>query len=352
MGVSSVAKIGEAEEAFGIASAWGWRLGYEYAHDLATEHGALSPFDVVFPSKEGPKTVRVRDRDSLREALSGRKMTPWGVRNAAQDRGNWAHDLLEALAQDSNSMPALVAAMEKVDDEYQGHARAILQWYLDFRPSFVATEVQVTSTRYGFAGRYDIRCKIAASVLLARLRNIPTHLRAVLTAAAKLLMWSLCLVDLKTSKRIYPLSHFVQLEGYELAGVEMGFPPTDVRLVLNTHPDGTYDFEASYATGDHFLSYLDALRSMRELKALDPEEVLKAAREVAILEALSMPARFGRENGALARELAGAVSELDGLDGPAVGRILGGLRKRGAVEQCPDKTWTLLELGQPAQVAN
>lgn len=323
IGVSSTAKIGEAEDSFSIGSAWGFRLGYEGALKLAQDHGYLRPFDVEFQTKDGPKTVRVSDGDSMREALNGRSLTPWGTRDRAANRGNWAHDLLEALATDG-STPA--DALQAVDEEYRGHGRAILQWFLDYRPSFVATEVQITSTVHGFAGRYDIRCKITDQALDGNGvyeragRRLGSFTGGVLSA--------LCLVDLKTSKRIYPLSHFVQLEGYELGGVEMGFPPTDARLVLNTHPDGTYDFDLGYATADDFLAYLGALRAIKRLKDEDPEAKRAKATEEAILALLLV---FSRD-----------VAGQPGLPetAPEVGRILGGLRKRGLVEQGADKTWS------------
>lgn len=307
-GISSVAKIGEAEDSFSIGSAWGFKLGYEGAYELL--HSETDGEAWLSP-------------EHLRSKLQAAGLTPWGVRDKAANRGNWAHDLLEALATDGST----AKAMEDVDEEYRGHGRAILQWFLDFRPSFVATEVQVTSVEHGFAGRYDIRCKI------------PVHkMRQFLDTSERLrdldeldggpdFLWALCLIDLKTSKRVYPTSHFVQLEGYELAGVEMGFPATDVRLVLNTHPDGTYDFKAGYATADDFLAYLEALKAIKGLKDKDPEVRRKRAMETAILALLP----------AISRDIAGQ----DGCPGTAqeVGRMLGGLRKRGLVEQDADKTW-------------
>lgn len=330
-GISSIAKMGEAEDSFRIGAAWGWRLGYEGAHALATEHRALRPFDVEFRTKEGPKTIRVEGQEGLREALSVRKLTPWGQRDQAADRGNWAHDLLEALATNGSSAKAL----EDVDDEYRAHGHAILRWFLDYRPQFVATEVQVTSEEHGFAGRYDIRCKIAAFRLLEVAEEwlpedhwVLKRLRLKATSQDYDPL-ALCLVDLKTSKRIYPLSHFVQLEGYELAGVEMGFPPTDARLVLNTHPDGTYDVGVGYATAGDFLGYLAGYKAMKGLKALDPEERREQALREAVLAALP----------GISRDIAEKVGL--GQDARSIGRICGKLRKRGAVRQREDKVWEL-----------
>jgi hypothetical protein len=134
---------------------------------------------------------------------------------------------------------------------------------------------------------------------------------------------ALCLVDLKTSKSVYPTSHMAQLSGYELASVEMGFPATDAQFVLNTHPDGTYDFVPSWSQAEDFLAYLGALRAIRRIEAGDPARKIKEAKEEAAL--LALPA--------LSRDLAREVPELAGMDAKGVGILMSGLRKRGLVVQ-------------------
>lgn len=295
-GVSSVAKMGAAEDAFSIGSLWGWKLGYDGMYDIVE---AEDPY--LFESKQ-----------AAREELIKKGLAPWSKRDQASERGNWVHDILEILADGYDQQFAIWKIINQLDGERRGHANALLQWYLDYRPEFVSTEVQVVSEEHGFAGRYDIRCKIHSSLF-----GGGDH------------TWELCLVDLKTSKHIYPLQHYAQLEGYELASVEMGFPATDYRMVLNTHPDGTYDVGTSYATADDFLAYLGAYRAIRSLKDRDPELVAKRAVEEALLKVLPATSR--------------EISQLDGFSGTPqeIGRILGGLRKRGLVEQDEQsKVWS------------
>lgn len=300
LGVSSIAKVGEAEDSFSIGSAWGFRLGYEGALEIA--QGCVDDTELGMSP------------EAMRAELQKRGLTPWGTRDKAAARGNWAHDLLEALATDGTTPTADL--LNTMDEEHRGHGRAILQWYVDYRPSFVATEVQVTSLEHGFAGRYDIRCQIQ-SLIMSQLMDLPEDFPVEM----------LGLVDLKTSKRIYPTSHFPQLEGYEVASVEMGFPATDFRAVLNTHPDGTYDFKLSYANGEDFLAYLRALQAIKRIKALDPEVVAKRASEQILLALLP----------GWSRDLAGKPGVPDTAQD--VGRLLGGLRKRGLVTQGEDKVW-------------
>ncbi len=141
---------------------------------------------------------------------------------------------------------------------------------------------------------------------------------------------ALLLVDLKTSKRVYPKSHFPQLAGYELASVEMGFPPTDAQFVLNTHPDGTYDFKRSWATPDDFIAFCDAMRAIKRLEDNDPEVIRKREVESSILANLPNASRT----------ISNLLYTCGTRMGPAeVGRALGQMRKRGLVYQDGAKVW-------------
>lgn len=315
-GVSSVAKIGEALDAFSIGSAWGWKLGYEGA------------FDVLRPVIPYEATIVPVHKGELRDEMKKRGLTPWSTRDRAADRGTWVHDILEGLAEGGDSFDAM-AVVEQLDGERKGHAKALLQWHLDFRPSYVATEVQVTSEKHRFAGRYDIRCKIPTPNLVANGLSAPPNYEPqtfVHPGSAPL-----CLVDLKTSKRIYPLSHYVQLEGYELASVEMGFPKTNLRLVLNTNADGTYEVGVSYATAGHFLAYLNAYEAIKDLQALDPEVVAQREAEGRIL---ALVPGLSRD---IARELGAPWTGRD------VGIFLARLGKRGLVIQDTKKIWNRVQ---------
>lgn len=309
LSVSGVAKIGGATETWGIASAWGFRIGYEGAHEVLIQAGPRNDYPYF-------------DKDQLRAELKARGLTPWSVRDKAADRGSWVHDILERLGQEGEVVTA--GFLDGFSEEYRGHVRAVLAWFLDYRPVFIATEVQVTSAEHGFAGRYDIRCLISEERLLERLGELTIEYRDVGDI--------LCLVDLKTSKDVYPTTHFPQLAGYELASVEMGFPPTDAQFVLQTNPDGTYQFKQSWSEPEDFLAYLGALKAIRRIEANDPLVKLRVAREEAILA--NLPGRSAA--------MAARVPELAGMDGKGVGILMSGLRKRGLVEQRSDKTWELV----------
>lgn len=234
-GVSSIAKIGS--DVWGPASAWGFRIGYEGAYAVLEQAaGAQGPM--------WPETP-----DGLRQLLKDRGLTPWSKRDRAGARGTAVHDALERLAQDED-----VPDPARYPAEERGHVLSLVRWYLHFRPEFEAVEVMVGSREHRFAGRYDIRCRAKA--------------------------FGLGMVDLKTSKDVYPETHFPQLEGYEGASVEMGFAPTDGRWVLCTNEDGSFDpdadFVRSWAMFDHFLAYLAAFRAIGEIKALAPPKPRRA----------------------------------------------------------------------------
>jgi hypothetical protein len=348
VGVSTAAKVGGIDSAWDIASAWGFRVGYEGVHTLAGQ--GWTPFEAKVWSDElkRPDTILVETQDQLRSALKFAKLTPWATRDKAAERGSWVHDGLEDLGQDGD-VPDLDAFAKEHGAEAAGHMRSVLRFYLYFRPSFVALEVQVASRTHRFAGRYDVRCLIDARRLLVcidELRQDPQALRvrqlALVAEHRKLPLGhpeacALCLLDLKTSKGVYPETHFPQLEGYEGAGVEMGFPATDARLVLNTWPTGEHepgrDLCVSWATYEHFLAYLEAMRAIRRIKhELNPEKIRKRAREAALLALL--PGR--------SRDLVGKEG-LDGMDSRSIGMALGGLRKKGRVEQDDrTKVWSLV----------
>lgn len=318
-GVSSVAKIGGAEDTWGIASAWGFRIGYEGAYQVIGENYPLAD--------------AWGNEDDLREVLKRRGLTPWSKRDKAAERGTWVHDVLESLGQSGE-----VADLARFPEEVRGHVRSLYRWYLDFRPEFVALEVQVASRTHGFAGRYDVRAKIAAKRLLPIIDPVREDAQAErIRELADADQDALGVLDLKTSKGIYPTTHFPQLEGYEGAGVEMGFPATDFRAVVNTHADGEAGtMGVSWATYDDFLDLLSAFRAIRRLKAADPELVREQMVEDDLLTALA----DGRKRSAdLAREQGGA--SFDGMDSRAIGRKLGKMRKRGLVVQDAGGYWAV-----------
>jgi hypothetical protein len=257
-GVSTIAKAGQ--DSWGMASAWGYNLGRQGASTVLREHVAGRP------DRDDALAGWPSD-DALKEELKERKLTPWSTRNKAAKRGSAVHDALEALAQHGE-----VPDPKRFPEAERGHVLSLVRWYLHYRPTFIATEVMVGSRTYSYAGRYDIRATIELRRFVEG--QLPPELappadgQLALDGQAK--TEALVLVDLKTSKGIYPTEHFPQLEGYEGASREMGFPASDARFVLNTKPDGSFkperDFVRSTATFDDFLAYLNCHRARKRIE--------------------------------------------------------------------------------------
>ena len=306
-GISTVSHVGGAEDDFGVGSAWGFRIGYEGAWDVIAKRLESDFGEPLPPTK-----------DALREALKDAKLTPWDTRDEAAERGTWVHDVLEELAQHGD-----VPDLDRYVNPVRGHVLSILRWYTIYQPLFVATEVQVTSEAHHFAGRYDIRCLMKASQLVPLFDKHTSPQAERIRTLAELDDKALSLVDLKTSKKVIPTKHFVQLSGYDLAGVEMGFDPTDAQFILLSHEDGSpATLAASWSQPGDFLAYLEALKVMRRIKDEDPENRLKRNHEdwlIALLKA--------NPKGLRSRDLVDDP-KLDGMTSKEIGSMFGSLARR------------------------
>jgi hypothetical protein len=221
--VTTITKLG-AVDPFSIGAAWGFKLGAEGAVEVAADDlSALESYE------------------SLREVLKERGATPWSKRDKAGERGTNVHSAFEAIAQDG----AIIDPDDYPETE-RGYVRGVLKWIEDYEPEFEAVEVIVGSRTHGFAGRYDLRARIGGE---------------------------LAIVDLKTSKGLYPAEHFPQIAAYELASVEIGYPPTDAQFVLRVSNAGNYWLHRSTATGEDFLAYLGAWRARQAVIARHKEAV-------------------------------------------------------------------------------
>lgn len=247
--------------------------------------------------------------------------TPWNVREKAANRGTIVHAAFEFLSQEGE-----VPNLEGLTAEEAGHVEAVLLWAIDYRPEPEAVEVFVFSREHRFAGRYDLRAVIDGETVL---------------------------VDLKTSKGVYR-EHSIQLAGYELASREMGYPATSGQWVLQTRPDGTYDFVRSWAEPEDFLPHLAAHVSCASLDERDPRTI--AARERADAKALALIERDARDAEVLdvVRDLGGLsardVVERLGLDSTkTASAALGRLRKLGFV-RLNGRTWIATVADQDGNV--
>ena len=197
----------------------------------------------------------VAGMEQVVELLKKHQLTVNHVRDKAGDRGQAVHDALEHWAQTgARPDPSVFAPTE------QGYVRGLLAFLNDV-PSAepVASEVLVASSEYGFAGRYDLRLRTTEE------HDVVVHRTPVKGPQYRRLAPGEYLGDLKTSSGVYP-SHARQLEAYEQASIESGYPETEARGILHVGPEGTYEFVRSWATFQDFRAVLDVWQSDQDMK--------------------------------------------------------------------------------------
>lgn len=183
--------------------------------------------------------VKGQDPADVVKLLTKHKLTTNHSRDKSAERGTAVHKALEDYATEGTIPNA--ADFPETD---RGYIRGLAAFIVQHEPEFLASEVQVLSVEHSYAGTFDLLCRIN---------------------------WDgsrpLCLLDLKTSKWVYPTSHFPQLEAYEGARVEQGEEPTDMRGVLWIREDGHMEIVPSTATFEDFLALRQSAEVIRRLEA-------------------------------------------------------------------------------------
>jgi hypothetical protein len=240
----------------GGLSWWGQEVGVEGVLKLWRRKLLRSSFGdgiLAINTSEGYQAATV---DGVVDLLKKQKLTINHTLGKAAKRGTAVHDALEVWARTGERPIPKMYPLEEAG--YIIGLVAFLQDVPSAEP--VACEVMVGSLEHGFAGRYDIRFKTTEE------HAVVVHRTPVKGPQYAVLKPGLYLGDLKTSKDVYPKSHWRQLEAYEGASVECGYEPTDGRGVLLVGADGTYRFVRSKATFQDFLVVLDVYRSDEGLK--------------------------------------------------------------------------------------
>lgn len=182
------------------------------------------------------------DPRKLQNDLRNLHLDHTSVMHDAQYRGTATHKVLEDWI-DHGTLPNLADFPEA----WRGWIRALAAWLAAEQPEFLESELVVGSKTHGFAGKRDTVCRIRDK----KRGN--------------------ALIDAKTSKGIYPSSHFRQLAAYELAGVESGEDPTDSQGILRLAPDGSWEvgWLQDVAPVDSFKrAFLHALTACRDERAI------------------------------------------------------------------------------------
>jgi len=205
------------------------------------------------------RKIHVEDVDDVVQQLVFEKLTTNHIYQSRGRSGITIHQALEDFGR-KGVVPDPLAFPQEDLERVCGLAR----WILETSPRFVAQEVQTASLKYQYAGTFDARVIFGAGEYKGKE----------------------CLVDLKTSKYVYPESHFPQLEAYEAAELECGEEPTDYRLVLHLPEDGIWTMTPSCDTLDDFLVLLEHYKTLqpRKLRIREAKKLAKQAAKVAKIE--------------------------------------------------------------------
>ena len=170
----------------------------------------------------------------IRLARQGKRMDE--TKNAAAAMGTKVHKLFEDIANGFEVDPF-------DHPEAEGFLEAIGSFIEDNDPEFHDVESRTASLVHEYAGTLDAFCTLRKG------KHKGCDVR----------------LDVKTG-RVYPESHWPQLEAYEYAEVERGKDASDRRFVLDLKPTGKYRLIQSLDTFHDFKVLLDHYRSAEERK--------------------------------------------------------------------------------------
>lgn len=170
--------------------------------------------------------------------LSAAKLTVNDTLKAAGRRGTEVHDILEAYGKTGN-LP------DYVSDHAAGYARALGLFLLENNPEFLVQETMTASLKHKYAGTFDGKCVFQSGKFRSRY----------------------CMIDLKTSKKVYKDQHHPQIEAYEYSEVELGEDPTELRIIVRLAENGKYQMSVSTDTFDDFYVLLKHYESIQARKA-------------------------------------------------------------------------------------
>ena len=127
---------------------------------------------------------------------------PFASNNDAKNRGTTVHSIVEAY---KNGHPI---DLDSIPTQFRGYAKGFNKWVNDNKVEVVSKEKTVFSHKYGYAGTYDLVCKLNGTD-------------------------DIWLIDVKTGKAIYDEVE-LQLSAYKQALSEEGINVTRMGVILLT----------------------------------------------------------------------------------------------------------------------
>lgn len=240
--VPSVSTILEVLDKGGL-SWWGMTIGVQGICELIQENDADFAQALHYALME-------RDVPWLVELLKTHKLTVNHVKNDAADRGTNVHSALESWYETGT-----IPDPQFYPEHERGYVQGLVEFLTDADPIGRMSEVMVASNEHGYAGRFDMVAHIEGDVVVKAYPKRPPK-RAQVSGT-----W---LLDLKTSKGVYP-SYHLQLAAYRAALLECGYEPVDHAGVVRVTADGRYELVEGRAFHDQFLSVLAVHHAIKEI---------------------------------------------------------------------------------------
>lgn len=201
---------------------------------IPPEWGAKVTREAIATALDAGKRLRrkgVPAEQTLKKMLAVMGATPKQVRDAAGERGQAVHGMIEDYLKGSDLDPSVVVP------PLRGYCEAFLQWEQDREPSSEAIEVPVASFQHGFAGTLDFAWYDGEDLVLT---------------------------DWKTSSAIRE-SAMAQVEGLAIAWAEEHpDQPIARKTVVRLGEDGTFEERESDFGPGLFLDTLSLYRRLRK----------------------------------------------------------------------------------------
>jgi hypothetical protein len=224
---------------------WGQRIGVSGAINVLHEA----------PEAWSKRAIEL-DHDSFVAAivdeLKERKLTVNHQRDKAADRGTNVHSALESWAE-----TGITPDPRFFPENERGYVQGLVNFINDAHPHPLQSEVMVASLD-GFAGRFDLLANLDfAGKVVTKTYPKKEDIRSDISGA-----W---LLDLKTSKDVYP-SYHLQLAAYMRGLGECGYGLPEHAGVVRVTDDGRYELVECRAIYEDFKRVLDAYNSIERIK--------------------------------------------------------------------------------------
>ena len=227
---------------------WGQGIGVAGVLELMRSGliGRMDGIPVIANPENGAPVAA--DKENITALLRDHALDHNAELERAQHRGNAVHSALEAYVRDE-----IMPDPDFYPEEHKGYIQGLVKFLTDLRidkRAKVHSEVRVGSAVHGYAGTFDLLCKL----LPCELHTTPQRKKEEFRGR--------CLLDLKTSSSVWD-THKYQLAAYKTAATECGYPEPEWEAVVRVTEDGLYEVKRNYKTLQDFLTVLAAWRMVK-----------------------------------------------------------------------------------------